>query len=533
MRDNIGNNSHGNNNEKDFVNSLNKGLSSLNLNLKRFIQYICGNEGIEYDSIIEFYAEYEPDNRFKQDCYIIINGNKYGISLKMGNGNSVHQEKCSDFVDYIKKTFNANDKICNLWKFFLWADGTLDGSGSKDKDSDGNIKSRFTATMFKKTYPDKREKLQQFINKNESKLIEHFLFEGRHNSKVDYIYHGTVIHGSWISKKKILDYQIRNSSTSGSDSKNCLSVGKMSIQSWNVSRKGTSEGKRGQIQIKYGKMRDDFSILMSTEKGNIGTFDGDSQEFNLSQIMNKNKKHKFWERVIDDINHMNYFVVKVSKKPISKLSGKKVFPKSDAYIINANLDSDFMLKREYVLTEDDLENIDYKIVPNTGISIKIKESSKYTIQKFTKDSFVKAFSKVIFKDNIDELIFALLIYSKDKEIHKNEKIAHDLGINYGQFIESKKQIYMGKNNFNSMTEKELLDTIRRDAQIYLKKAIESDDDLLKAIFTGEGWFDDPYYAKFIFVHGDLVDNKPTDFSITTGSGRSSGKYSIEIKPQSY
>ena len=323
---------------------------------------------------------------------------------------------------------------------------------------------------------------------------------------------------------------MKNSNIANSDSKNCLSVGKMSVQSWNVSRKGTSEGKRGQIQIKYGKMKDDFSILMATEKGNIGTFDGDSQEFNLSQAMNKNKKHKFWTKVVDDIDYANYFVVKVSKKPISKLSGKKVFPKSDAYIINANLDSDFMLKREYVLTEDDLENIEYKIIPNTGISIKIKESSKYTIQKFTKESFVKAFSKVICKDNIYELLFSLLIYSKDKETHKNEKIARDLGIDYKQFIESKKQIYIGKSNLNSMIEKELLDTIRRDAQIYLKKAIESDDDLLKATFTGEGWFDDPYYAKFIFVHGDLVDNIPTDFSITTGSGRSSGKYSIEIKP---
>lgn len=530
MRDNIGNNSHGNINEKEFVNNINKGLGSLNLNLKRFIQYICKNEGIEYDSITEFYAEYETDNKFKQDCYIIINGSKYGISLKMGNGNSVHQEKCSDFIDYITKAFNADDEICNLWRFFLWADGTLDGSGCKDKDSNGDIKSRFTATMFKNIYPEKREKLQQFIKKNERKLIEHFLFEGRHNSKVDYIYHGTAIHGSWISKKKILDYQVKNSNIANSDSKNCLSVGKMSVQSWNVSRKGTSEGKRGQIQIKYGKMKDDFSILMATEKGNIGTFDGDSQEFNLSQAMNKNKKHKFWTKVVDDIDYANYFVVKVSKKPISKLSGKKVFPKSDAYIINANLDSDFMLKREYVLTEDDLENIEYKIIPNTGISIKIKESSKYTIQKFTKESFVKAFSKVICKDNIYELLFSLLIYSKDKETHKNEKIARDLGIDYKQFIESKKQIYIGKSNLNSMIEKELLDTIRRDAQIYLKKAIESDDDLLKAIFTGEGWFDDPYYAKFIFVHGDLVDNIPTDFSITTGAGRSSGKYSIEIKP---
>ncbi len=162
----------------------------------------------------------------------------------MSSGNSVHQEKCEDFITYIKNEFNATDDICDLWRFFLWADGTLDGTGIMDKDSDGNIISRFTATMFKKKFPEQREKLQEFLAENESELIEHFLFIGRHNSRVDYIYHGTPLHGNWISKKKILDYQVKYSNIN-SEHTSCLSVGKMSIQSWNVSMKGTSDHKKG------------------------------------------------------------------------------------------------------------------------------------------------------------------------------------------------------------------------------------------------------------------------------------------------
>lgn len=525
MRRDIGNNAHGNRNELNFVDSINKGLGGLNLNLKEFIKYICKNENIDFNLVTDISAKYESNTKLKQDCYIFIDDKKFYISLKMGSGNSVHQEKCEDFIEYIKKEFGAPDDICDLWRFFLWADGTLDGTGNMEKGADGNIISRFTATMFKKNFPDKREKLQNFLAKNELKLIEHFLFIGRHSSRVDYIYHGTPLHGSWISKKKILDYQVKHSNINGKNT-SCLSVGKMSVQSWNVSMKGNSEHKRGWIQVKYGKMNEDFANLMVNEKENIGTFDGDSQEFSLTQLLNKNKNSKLWAKLIDDEDRSDYFAIKVTKKPLSKLSGKKVFPKSDAYIIKAKIDSESLLKREYILTEDGLKNMKYTVIPNTGISIKLRNSKNYTIQKFTKDSFIKAFSSYIDKDKIEECLLSLLIYSNDKEIYKNENIASDLGVNYDLFIKRMKV------HFSEITtEKELLDQIRRDAQSKLINIIKSNKPLMEAIFIGKGWFNDPYYASYIYVHGDLIDNVPTDFFLTTGSGRSKGKYTIEIKPR--
>lgn len=525
MRKNIGNNSHGNKNEIDFVESINGGLSNLNLNLKEFIKYICKEESINFDTVRDISAKYESDNRVKQDFYIFIDGKKFNISLKMGSGNSVHQEKCEDFISYIKKEFNASDEICDLWRFFLWADGTLDGTGSMEKDEDGNIKTRFNASEFKKKYSDKRNKLQNFLSENEAKLIDHFLFVGKHNGKVDYIYHGTPLHGSWISKEKILKYQIENSNTKRK-TRSCLSVGKMSIQSWNISMKGTSEHKRGQIQVKYREMREDFEHLMAEEKENIGTFYGDSQEFNLTQLLNKNKSSELWTKLIGDYDRKNYFAVRVTNKAISKLSGKKVFPKSDAYIIKANIDADFLLKKEYVLTEDDLKDIDYTIVPDSGISIKLKNSKKYTIQKFTKDSFKRAFSPYVDDGSTDELLFSLLVYSNEKELYKNKKIANDLNIDFEKFIKSFKDKVP-----NTYTEKQLFDYIRKTAQDKVIHVIKTNKSLAEAIFTGKGWFDDPYYANYLFAHGNLTSNNITDFSVTTGSGRSKGKYNIEIKPK--
>ena len=46
---------------------------------------------------------------------------------------------------------------------------------------------------------------------------------------------------------------------------------------------------------------------------------------------------------------------------------------------------------------------------------------------------------------------------------------------------------------------------------------------------GRHWFKEPYHAMFIFEKGKLRENIISDFSITTGSGRSKGKYTIEIK----
>lgn len=517
----IGSNIHGNKNELTLVEAMNnKKLSELNNNLKEFIKFILKDNNIEPTNNMIFRADYEPNTKLKQDLYIYINDEKFAISLKMGSGNSVHQEKCEDFIAYIKKEFNASEEICNNFKLFLWADGTLDGTGSTEKDSDGNIKCRFSAKEFREKYPDKHKSLQTFLDKNKRKLIERFLFIGRHNSSVDYVYHGNILNGYWLSTKEIIELNMKDVKT------NSLHVGKLSLQSWNISRKGTSEHKRGQLQVKYSKMKNDFFELMKKNSTNINTFLGNKEEFDISRRFNKNKTSPTWDKLVDGIEDIdNLFMVKVSNKVLSKLSDRKVNPKADAYLVKSNFDHNYLLEKEFSLDESDLNNRDFEIIENSGISVKMDGSTGYTIQKLTHDSFIKAFKDII--EEPEYMFLALLLYSNDREKYKNSEMMKLMVIKEDEV----KEYYIDQIGRELDLENvKDLSAIRNWAQKELKESIQNNLNIYYSLFTGSSWFDEPYVAHYIYLNKKIQDNILTDFSITTGSGRSKGKFSIEIKP---
>lgn len=206
----IGSNIHGSINELKLVEEIEgKKFSQLNNNLKEFIKFISSDNSILISGDTILHAKYEKNIKLKQDFYVYIDDNEFAISLKMGSGNSVHQEKCEDFIKYIKKNLNASEDVCNDFRFYLWADGTLDGTGSKEKDSDGNIICRFSAREFREKYPEKYINLQKFVDENKRDLIKRFLFVGRHNSKVDYVYHGNILDGYWLSSSEIIEMNMK------------------------------------------------------------------------------------------------------------------------------------------------------------------------------------------------------------------------------------------------------------------------------------------------------------------------------------
>lgn len=517
-------NPHGNSNELEISNYLNdKKIKDLNLTMKEFIKYICLTEGIEFDDNTIIKADYVKNNKKKQDIYITISDKKIGVSLKMGSGNSCHQEKIEDFISFIKNNCSATNEICDLWRFFIWADGTTDGSGSMEKGPDGKILCRFDAAGFKKKYPDKRKALQQFLDLNKASLIERALFIGKYNSDVDFVYHGTYKQGRWISKKEVIDFLVRKKPKSN---RACLTIGSLTVQAWNVSLSGKTEKKRGEIQLKYGTMKDDFDILMKDNADSIGTFFGDLEEFDLTQIMNKNKDSSMWKTLLPDVtNFSDYYLVKVSSNQLSKLSNKKVKTKSDAYAVKVQLPKSFLLQKEYVLEEADLSEYSYEKIPDTGISIKMKNSKNFTYQKLTKNSFCKAFSGL---DDVEFWLTSLLIYSSDKERYKNERIISDLGNTTESFL-AKVLSIMGISTDNTNCSA-FWDSVRKAAQTKIKEYINTNTELVENIFTGKHWFESPYHAIFLYERGELKRNIVTSFSITTGSGRSSGKYTIEITP---
>lgn len=522
----IGSNVHGFNNEASIVESLNgKMISELNTNLKKFINSICLENSIDVKKTDKIVSKIETNSNLKQDLYIKLGNRTFGVSCKMGTGNSVHQERIYDFNEYISNVLNASKEICDEFSFFIWADGTVDGTGSTEKNSEGIIISRFTSAEYKKNYAERRNRLIEFLKSNERDLLERFLFVGRHNSIVDYIYHGTSENGVWLSKEEILDYLIKNSELNKDTYRATLPIGRMTIQAWNISRSGNTEHKRGEIQAKYGKMKEDFGDMMMLKAVNLGTFYGNKAEFDISSDFNKNKNSKKW-RLLTSLaaDPSNTYMVKVSSKQKSALSNRKVNTKSDAFLIESEIPYSTLLENQFILTENDIAEFEYKKIPRSGISVKRPDSRKYTIQKFTKDSFYKVFEN--YTDNVEFVFLGNLIYVDPKQIDKNYRMADDLDISLEDFVKS----FISSGNTNDLKSIKTLAYIKKTSQDIIKNAIINNKELANSIFKGKGWFDEPYVANFIYEDSLIRDNFITGFSVTTGSGRSSGKYTIIIKP---
>lgn len=503
---NTHNNSHGFKNEIQFVDYLNQTrINDLNLNMKNFIKDLCDYQNIRFSNELKISAKLTKNNKAKQDFYIFINDVKYGISLKLGSSNSCHQEKVDEFCNFIKTNLNASDDICNLIRFFIYSDGTFNGSG--------DVSNRIKSKIFKLKYPDKINSIQDFLNKHKKELIERFVFVGKYNSTVDFIYHGNIENGVWLSKTEIIDFLINTNKKS----KSTLNISRLSFQSWNLSLSGNTERNRGQIQVKYASMKKDLNQLMMQKSANIGTFFGDKEEEFLISTLNKNKSDSKWKIILPNINNYeNIFLVRVRKRIYSNLSYKNVMPKADAYAVYINnIDKNKLLLNQYIL----YENEQYKKIEKTGISIKLKNSKNYTICKFSKESFIKAFSK--YCDFALELFFANLVYVKESELFKNKFILDNLKIN----LTNLNKLF----NSSYSHDIEYYTYIKKESENILRNIIDSDIDLKKAIFQGLGWFDEPYVAHFIYKNSELTKNIITNYTITTGSGRSKGNYTIIIK----
>lgn len=231
----MANNSHGYTNEQEIINCLNgKKISELNTNLQNFIKFISGKE-ISLETMI---AARKIKGTSKEDIIISFLGKEYTISIKIGEANSVHQEKVDEFTNYLEKDFKFDKEITNFIKFFIWGDGTHDGSGE--------LINRKEARDLAKTYPNEMKKLIDKFNDIRVELLDRFIFR----NSVDYIYYGNSSSGIWASRKEVLEYveksNFRNTAL--------LPVGLLSLQAWNRSLNGNNDHKRGIIQLKWGTL---------------------------------------------------------------------------------------------------------------------------------------------------------------------------------------------------------------------------------------------------------------------------------------
>ena len=229
-------------NENDLFLSLNnKKIEDLDSNLKSLILFIHKSKP---NSIINCF---KIGGEFKTDLTVRVDGKTYNLSIKKGTGNSVHQEKVDDFIEYLGKNFEPNNNVFENIKHFIWADGTITGKGE--------IKNRLSAGQYSKIFPDKINSIQRYFDKHKDNLIRRFVIDGVSSKHtVDFLYYGSSEIGKCVSSNDILSFLNK------SNSKGAISVGKLTFQAWNRNIKGgvKSEHKRGQIQLKWGSLKEDI-----------------------------------------------------------------------------------------------------------------------------------------------------------------------------------------------------------------------------------------------------------------------------------
>ena len=124
-----------------------------------------------------------------------------------------------------------------------------------------------------------------------------------------------------------------------------------------------------------------------------GTYDGDIDEIKFVALFNSDKK-KF-EKYLNNFGvYSNLWMVRVTTKQMSKLSGKKVFTRSDSYLVSIDSDISKLLEiNDYYLSEDLLikNNIAYTKIPYSGVSVKMTTSKSFQILKTGPNSFKTLF----------------------------------------------------------------------------------------------------------------------------------------------
>lgn len=246
---------------------------------------------------------------------------------------------------------------------------------------------------------------------------------------------------------------------------------------------------------------------------NRGTKEGESQEKEFVINFNKGNYEDFSKQHFSEQGHI--VCVHVSTNQPSNTSNVKVKPKSDAYLVSSKDAFNKLLSNDFYYDEATIESYDYTIISNSGISIKMKDSKKYQIHKFTLKSFIE-----VFKNKY--LGCAIMLYTKNsKDFIKNEKIFERWETNESSFLS-----YFNDKLVNNKTLKD----IQKYSINEVKKIITNDLSILELIYTGKGIFQDPYYASYSYINDQLGEINFSDFNVTTGSGRLKTP-TIVIKPR--
>lgn len=257
-----------------------------------------------------------------------------------------------------------------------------------------------------------------------------------------------------------------------------------------------------------------------------GTAEGELEEKRIVQSINS--RDVLGVSILEKMNFNfdDVFAINVVGMVFGKIQSKKIKPKADIYLFRSDdITKDFLKEHDYYLSEKNISPDNF--IPKSGISIKLSDSDRYQILKINPSIF-----KLIYGDNV--LACGASIYCSNlEEFAKNESILKGWGVAEKDFISYfSNYIKDVKNVFNQLTESSL--KVAKEIKTYsnneIKRISQSNQDILNYIFKGEGNFDEPYIANWIYEKGNFKKLDPYEFNVTTGSGRSKGDFTIVFKP---
>jgi len=487
-------------NEKNLLTALHqKNYGQLNPNLQKLIAQSFKNH---HGTIL---CQQEAGAN-KSDLRITIGQESHSYSIKRGAGNSIHQEPIKEFITYLQKEHNISNETSKNLQRFIWADGTSDGTGK--------IKNRLSSKKFKKKYPYTIENIQKFFDTIKEPLIRRFLINGtKSQSPAEFLYYGTVKRGTVCKSEEVLNWLTTH------HSKATLHIGKLSFQAWNRNLKGKrkAEKKRGAIQIKWGGLKKDIRKIAKINLGKL-------QEIHFTKELNRKKDLTYWN--ILDLNPYIHYAIRVKYTKYGKLNQRKVWAKADAFIAKGYVPPSYLEDKDFFLDEDDLKKFQLTPIKESGISIKQVNSHNYQIMKIAPSTFEKLFGSNILAAG------ASIYYKKKKKLIENKKVLKGWNISEEEFFDYYSHII--NKQISSVSHpncQTCLKQIKRYAKKEIKRQIKESKELSEFIFMGIGNFEEPFTAPWLYESGVFRKNSILPFSLTTGSGRSKGIFSIVVKPK--
>ena len=242
----------GYNNEFNFVLAINnKKKSELDPLLNDLIYYLFGN--LSDEVVLKAWRNHEKQ---KTDVFIKANGIMKGISIKMGNKNSVHTESLESFINFLKEIGLDND-IINIYLKYHYGDGTLTGNGQVRMNID-EVKEKYKSAIIK---------FNNIISDEEiiKKAIDRFVLQGRNSKfKIDAIVHGTPDNFLWLSKDNIIDMILKYRNKFSSS----IHFSSLFVQPMKRCLDGNSnyENTRNIVQVKWYNLEDNIIEYMNEYK---------------------------------------------------------------------------------------------------------------------------------------------------------------------------------------------------------------------------------------------------------------------------